>query len=99
MADDHSDLAEAMDNLGTAISNVAASTPSGAPHAMVWVEKAKMAIASWRAKFMPQPEVEDQAAPQPSDPPVDEAGSDDSQDAEQPGDSNMAAPAWSPPAA
>lgn len=87
MSDDHSDLAEAMDNLGTAISNVAASTPSGAPHAMVWVEKAKMAIASWRQKFMPQPEVEDQAAPEPTDPPDD--GSDAPSDP----------PAWSPPAA
>lgn len=58
MADDHSDLAEAVDHLGTAINNVAASTPSGAPHAMMWVERAKMAVNAWRQKFMPQPEPE-----------------------------------------
>lgn len=96
MSEDHSDLAEAMDNLGTAISNVAASTPSGAPHAMVWVEKAKMAIASWRAKFMPQAEEQPSAErEQPAEPTVDEAGSSD----EQSDYSSMAPPAWSPPAA
>lgn len=84
MADDHSDLAEAVDHLGTAINNVAASTPSGAPHAMMWVERAKMAVNAWRQKFMPQPEPEVT-----EDPPADaDAASDDSDP-----------PAWTPPPA